>query len=509
MHNARLLMSRLLGRNGVLKPILTLGMCALLTACVATRFENVPLTTIQGNEERRVIDIDNGERPLVLLAFSGGGSRASALGWAVLQELQHYQYTNQGQARRLTDDIAVISSASGGSVIAADFALYGTDGLDSFKRDFLEPDNTSTLNLDAMNPLTWMKLSITGSTRIDLVEQMFDRQLFKHQTYADLNRPGKPYLVVNATDMATDNVFPFTPPRFDDICADLDQLPISTSVAASAAVPIIFSPMALRNYSVSNCPNRGMPQWISTKINKSLAPYLNIDDYRSARYAYDLRGGKDSRDTPQYLYLLDGGLADNLGIHGLIEAISSPYAAPIIASGAKDGSRNSILQAINNGKIRKIVIIVVNSRASAPNAMSQSADVPGMVQMFSSVASTPIDSNSNAMAAQMDSLQQSLTASAAGASSNSAFAGLKVYGVLVDFDLLRINDPAQFKLQSEVNKIPTSWTITSDNLDAINQSAVLLLHQHPCFQRLLMDMQMANDFVQPDFAKNGCRQAGD
>jgi NTE family protein len=479
---------------------------ALLQGCATTRFENTPLAPAQSNVERRVIDIGDGERPLVLLAFSGGGSRASALGWAVLQELQRYQYDSHGQTRRLTDDVAVISSASGGSVIAADFALYGADGLDAFKRDFLLLDNTRTLNLDALNPLTWMKLAITGSTRIDLVEQLFDAQLFKNKTYADLNQPGKPYLIANATDMASGNVFPFTPPHFDDICADLDQLHISTSVAASAAVPIIFSPMALRNYSSSNCPNRAMPQWVTANLNKPLAPYLNIDDYRVARYTYDLRGGKDSHDTPQYLYLLDGGLADNLGVHGLIEAISSPYAAPIIAS---DGARGSILQAINNGKIKKIVVIVVNARAAPTDAISQSADVPGIVQMIGSVTSTPIDSTTNSMAAQMDALLQSLTAAGNGGPNNPAFAGLKVYGVLVDFDLLRINDPAQFKLQSEVNRIPTSWTISSDNLDAINQSAILLLHQHPCFQHLLMDMRIANDFTQADFAKNGCRQPGD
>jgi len=493
----------------MIKRIVVLSMLTTLAGCASTHFENVPLATTQSNVERRVIDIDNGDRPLVLLAFSGGGSRASALGWAVLRELQRYQYTNHGQARRLTDDIAVISSASGGSVIAADFALYGSDGLDSFKRNFLLPDNTNTLNGDALNPVTWIKLALTGSTRIDLVEELFDAQLFKNKTYADLNVPGKPYLIVNATDMATGNVFPFTPPRFDDICADLDHLPISSGVAASAAVPIIFSPMALRNYSTSNCPNRAMPQWITAKINKPLSPYLNIDDYRSARYAYDLRGGKDSHDTPQYLYMLDGGLADNLGVHGLIEAISSPYAAPIIVSSPSDGSRSSILQAINNGTIKKIVVIVVNSRATAPSAIAQSPDVPCIAQMIGSVASTPIDSTSNAMAAQMDTLLQNLTAASSATSNNPAFAGLKVYGVLVDFDLLRISDPAQFKLQSEVNQIPTSWTITSDNLDAINQSAILLLHQHPCFQRLLMDMQITGDFIQPDFAKNGCRQASD
>ena len=67
-----------------------------------------------------------------------------------------------------------------------------------------------------------------------------------------------------------------------------------------------------------------------------------------------------------YLYFLDGGLADNLAIHGLLETISSPYAAPIIAgqdSGLNDS--NTILDAVNTGKIKKLAVIVINARADA------------------------------------------------------------------------------------------------------------------------------------------------
>src|SRR4051812_41172981 len=173
--------------------------CLVLAGCAATRFENYPLAAKQANEERRAIDVSRSDRPLVLVAISGGGSRAAALGWTVLRELSTFHYVAQGQTRTLTDDVGVISSVSGGSVIAAYFALHGAQGLDTFETDFLEPDNMRTLELDAANPITWSRLAITGSARVDIVEELFDRQLFKKKTFAELNQRGKPFLILNAT----------------------------------------------------------------------------------------------------------------------------------------------------------------------------------------------------------------------------------------------------------------------------------------------------------------------
>jgi hypothetical protein len=59
--------------------------CLALTGCAATRFENVPLEASQANVERRAIDLSHPERPVILVAISGGGSRAAALGWVVFR----------------------------------------------------------------------------------------------------------------------------------------------------------------------------------------------------------------------------------------------------------------------------------------------------------------------------------------------------------------------------------------------------------------------------------------
>ena len=123
------------------KAVAWITACLALAGCAAVRFENYPLAAQQTNQERRAVDVSHSDRPLILVAISGGGSRAAALGWVVLRELSKVQYFADGQTRSLTDDIGVVSSVSGGSVIAAHFALHGAQGLDRFAPDFLEPDN--------------------------------------------------------------------------------------------------------------------------------------------------------------------------------------------------------------------------------------------------------------------------------------------------------------------------------------------------------------------------------
>jgi NTE family protein len=482
----------------------------VLTGCAATRFENYPLTAGHANPERRTIDVSRSDRPLILVAISGGGSRAAALGWVVLRELSAFQYASDGKTRRLTDDIGVVSSVSGGSVIAAHFALNGAEGLDRFAPDFLERDNMRTLELEAADPITWFRLAIAGSARVDIVEQLFDRQLFRNRTFAELNQRGKPFLILNATDMASGEVFAFTPKRFDDICSDLDKQPISAAVGASSAVPVAVSPVAMQNYSVSHCQGRTMPQWIESRLKGRFAPYVNLQEYKLARYANDLRRGTDSVHPIDYLYLLDGGLADNLGIHGLLQTISSPYAAPITADPASGLTENAtILEAINAGLVKKLAVILINARADALNKIDQKSSRPGIAGMIGSVTSIPINSASASVSAQMDLLMGELDAAAAAAQGNPQFTGVKVYAVQVDFDQLRVSDPEQRELRIKANEIPTLWTITNENLNVIEQVGTTLLRQHPCFQRLLLDMSIDADFVDPSFARTGCRQATD
>ena len=486
-----------------MRSLLAVLTVAILSSACATRFENHPLAAGQGNPERRTVDVSQQERPLILVAISGGGSRAAALGWVVLRELRKYSYFAGGTSRPLIDDIAVISSVSGGSVIAAHFALEGPHGLDNFEPQFLAQDNTRALGAQALSPLRL----ITGASRSDLIEELLDRQLFGHRTFAALNQPGKPYLILNATDMASGEVFAFTPQRFDDICSDLDAQGISTGVAASAAVPVAFTPVSFINYSYAAstdyCRQRSIPQWVTNRLDPitgRYAPYLNVDQFKRARYANDLRNGPSQFRKIKYLYLMDGGLADNLALHGLMETVASPFAAPIVAPAEQGGPSATILQAVNEGRVRKLAVIMVNARAESATDIYANPDRPGIVDMINSVTSLPIDSASAGLKNQVDSLLTQY----------KGFPGAPaIYGIELDFDQLRGADPEQRALRDQAKDIPTLWTITKPNLEVIDKVGTLLLRQHPCFQRLLRDLAISASFVEADYARKGCAQTSD
>ena len=65
------------------------------------------------HQQRQIGDV------VLLLAFSGGGTRAAALAYAVLQELRDTEITRAGERVRLLDEVDIISSVSGGSFTAA------------------------------------------------------------------------------------------------------------------------------------------------------------------------------------------------------------------------------------------------------------------------------------------------------------------------------------------------------------------------------------------------------
>ena len=59
----------------------------------------------------------------------------------------------------------------------------------------------------------------------------------------------RPMLVIHASDMATLSRFEFNQFQFDFLCSDLSQLPIATASASSAALPLVLSPVSLKNHA--------------------------------------------------------------------------------------------------------------------------------------------------------------------------------------------------------------------------------------------------------------------
>jgi hypothetical protein len=200
------------------------------------------------------------------MTFSGSGTRAAALADGALRALAATEVPGTAGRVPLASQIDVVSSVSGGSVTAAYFALTGIEGLHDFEENFLfsDVDVMDTLITRALtNPLQLFY------PRIDILDDYLDQDVLAHKTYRDLiavDGPGRnrrPYVILNAADMASGSVFPSIQDQFDLICSDLGDLKIADAVSASAAFPVALSALTIRNRAPCD-PQRAAPETADT-----------------------------------------------------------------------------------------------------------------------------------------------------------------------------------------------------------------------------------------------------
>jgi hypothetical protein len=107
------------------------------------KIENLPVTESSGAQEyslRSFTRADKNDDLDLLLTFSGGGTRAAATAYGVMQELRDTTISINGETRRLLDEVDTISSVSGGSFTSAYYGLNGDGIFDTFEDAFLRFD---------------------------------------------------------------------------------------------------------------------------------------------------------------------------------------------------------------------------------------------------------------------------------------------------------------------------------------------------------------------------------
>ena len=113
-----------------------LALTVLAAGCTTLPVQNQPLIAHSELSGYRFDNIapgpKNSDSLLVVLTFSGGGTRAAAFAYGVLEKLRDTEIVWDGQRRRLLDEVDVISSVSGGSFPAAYYGLFGDGIFDEF-----------------------------------------------------------------------------------------------------------------------------------------------------------------------------------------------------------------------------------------------------------------------------------------------------------------------------------------------------------------------------------------
>ena len=233
-----------------------------LTACTAHYSRSSPVSSIKSLENFSLKEKEYTERSeelLLLLTFSGGGTRAAAFSYGVLEALADTKISINGKERCLLDEVDGISSVSGGSFTAAYFGLFGCRIFGDFENKFLKRNVQSELLKRMVSPLSWPNLWSLYYDRSDLAADFYDELLFEKKTFKSLSRPNSPIIAINATDAALGSQLTFIGSQFAPICTDLSSFSVSRAVTASSAVPGAFSSVILKNYA-GTCDYR-LPEW--------------------------------------------------------------------------------------------------------------------------------------------------------------------------------------------------------------------------------------------------------
>src|SRR5437773_2875660 len=237
--------------------LLVLGGCA-------TRPVNPPITQVDANTgytfQTRQKHFRS-EENIVVLAFSGGGTRAAAFSYGVLEFLRRTEIVApNGSKFRLIDSIDVITGVSGGSFTALAYGLYGDKLFDDYEQRFLKRNVQGELIARALNPIYWADLSSTGWGRSELAAQLYDEVLFNGATFGDLDRGDGPFILASATDISSGSRLTFNQNLWNALCSNLDPVRLSRAAAASSAVPVVLSSVTINNYG-GTC-GFTVPPWV-------------------------------------------------------------------------------------------------------------------------------------------------------------------------------------------------------------------------------------------------------
>ena len=451
-----------------------IAICVFLTACSATNAPiNAPLDAPQNAAVTEVASKDLADDSLFIgLAFSGGGHRASSFSYGLLKALQSVD-RSPSNPHGLLPHVRLVTGVSGGSVTAAWFGYQGPDGMNGFRERYLTQNAEKYMANSAFNPITLARGLSGGANGRKTFARFLNEALFQKATFGDLARRSNIITWINAADVAHKTSFLFSPETFDALCSDLSKLPISEAVAASAAFPLVFSPIVLQAHS-TDC-NYQEPDWLTAaRFNPESTSTLRAHGNVLERYA--------DPEKVKFVKLLDGGTTDNFGTVALAverAKAQNPY-GPLTAE-----------QAV---RLRRILFLVANSGTESEFGWSQKVGGPGGVALAMSIVNSSISSATrtayDAMLLTLDSWHKDVVEYRCGLSQaevrrlRGSVAGwdcrdLKLFVSEVNFQGL---DP---EMVDQLNQIPTRLKLPTEQVDLAIEAGLKATRQDPEFNGFL------------------------
>jgi len=399
----------------------------------------------------------NSDKLFVVVTFSGGGKRAAAFSFGVLEAMRDVKVTTpDGDQHSLLDEIDLISAVSGGAFTAAYYALNGKEAFDSYPSRFLEHDTEQDLWNKVLAPVNWPRLAKTEVSRSDLEVEYFDEKLFNGATVEDV-MTRSPRVIVSATDLVRAKPFAFTREQLNGICVDPKSVPVARAVFASAATPIYFAPLVMRNFA-GQCGYEP-PDGVSANASN------DEDVYRRER-ADRLLSFLDSDKYP-YLHLADGAFADNLGARAILDEVA-------LGETVTDALRRN-----GFSRARRMLFIVVDARTGFDYRYAQRPEPLGIKKVMDAVVSVTFNRYSFETMNLMRQRVKRWETEVRNTRCNAALAipDCEKFDVdLVELSFERVKDEAE---REYLDRVPTAFTLSSEQTLRLRKAAHLLVEESP------------------------------
>jgi len=300
-----------------------------------------------------------------------------------------------------------------------------------------------------MNPLEWF----SSSGRTEMAVKLYEKEVFHGATFADLKRKDGPLILINASDLGYGVRFSFVQEYFNLLCSDISSFPVARAVTASSAVPVMFNPVVVENYQ--GCKKDKLDVLKAAERRAEGDPEL-------AQIVAGLRS-YFKEDRRQYAHFVDGGITDNLGLRAIYEVIE-------VAGGAQ-----AFLKLNDRKPPRRLVIISVNASTDPEPEMDLSNKQPSLEETIDAVTDVQLHLYN---AATLELMDKTVTRWAREVSTP----GRPVTPYFIQLSFKDINQPEKRRF---FNRIPTSFSLTDEQVDKLIAAGRALLRSNPDYQRFL------------------------
>jgi NTE family protein len=408
-----------------------------------------------------------GDGTVIGLAFSGGGTRAAAFSYGVLNQLARTPSAS-ASGHDLLDHVGIVSFT------AAYFGLNGRAGLADFREKFLVQDLMS--EFQTAPTLVNIGRALEGGVNTDnRMRNWLNANLFHDATFGSLIARW-PIVLINATDVYSRTPFLFAPATFAAMCSDITEYPVAGAVAASAAVPGAFAPIVIEPFP-GKCRTPLPEGVLHAAKNPGESPLLHS-------FAMALERARSGE--VRYIKLFDGGLVDNYGLTGITIARASA------------GTPYGPLRPQEAVTLRRLLFVVVDSGRGPQGGWSQTLEGPTGADLVNAVMDAIIDSNTRAsyaaFEATMNNWRSELIRWRCGLKHDEvarlrAGSGGPWNCRDVKFTITRVAfDQLDAVRAKKLNAVKTTFTLPANTVDELSAAGGDALQANPAFQAFLKDM---------------------